>query len=70
MPAGKVGGVIASAPLMVMERLPVVVLKPRESVTFMENVAVPAAVGVPLIIPVPELMAKEAGNDPEATAKV
>ena len=50
MPVGKDGGVIVSAPLMVMLRLLLVVVKPSESVTFTVNVEVPAAVGTPLAI--------------------
>ena len=68
MPAGKVGAVIARAPLTVSVRLPVAAEKPSESVTFTVNVEVPATVGVPLITPVAGLSVKGAGNAPEATA--
>jgi hypothetical protein len=59
---GAAGDVMATtiAALIVMLRGPLVVLKPRESVTFTVKDKVPAAVGVPLMTPVPELIVRGA----------
>ena len=54
-----------------MPWLPVVAVKPRESVTFTVNVYVPAVVGGPALInPVPEPSVSAAGNAPEAIVKL
>ena len=58
------------AALMVMLRLPVVAVKPCESVTLTVNVEVPAAVGGPaLISPVAAPRVSAAGSDPDAMLK-
>ena len=70
MPVGKLGGVIVSAPLMVMLRVPVVAVLPSESVTLTANVDVPVAVGTALeIVPlVPRVIGF--GSEPDASVNV
>ena len=65
---GPVGAKVTErAALIVMLRLPVVAVKPCESVTLTVNVEVPAAVGGPLLIsPVEAPRVSGAGRLPEA----
>ena len=55
---------------MVMLRLPLVAVKPSESVTFAVNVNVPAAVGVALAIVPFAPKVRGFGSDPDASANV
>ena len=59
------------AAVIVIEREPVVAVKPRESVTFTVNVNVLATVGGPALInPVEAPKLSDVGREPEATEKL
>jgi hypothetical protein len=70
--SGPVGDKVTEiAALIVMLRLPVVAVKPCESVALTVNVEVPAAVGGPaLISPVAAPKVSAAGSEPDAMVKL
>jgi hypothetical protein len=55
---------------MVIEKLLVVAVAVLSSVTRTDSVKVPAAEGVPLMVPVLALMLRPPGSEPDATEKV
>jgi hypothetical protein len=67
------GGAMDGRPVMVRALIPIVNTSTKDAVPTVAvtvNVEVPAAVGVPLMIPVDESRAKPAGSVPTVTAQV